>query len=112
MNHDLFPSPSLGTGSGRGVGGRAVASAADWVQLAIVMPTTVGGHLICPARMPRRRLPFPFQGPGLTRLWNPGYHVPEPESQSDKAVIKVRPTFEPLRRGVWTTSDFHLCTGC
>jgi hypothetical protein len=26
-------------------------------------------------------------------------------------VINVRPTYELLRRGVWTTCAFHLCTG-
>jgi hypothetical protein len=55
---------------------------------------------------PPSRSPLPRTPPSLGSR----SHGSELESQLDKPVINIQSTYELLRRGVWTTCAFYLCT--
>ena len=62
--------------------------------------------------VPAVALAHPRKGPGSPVSGLPRSHGCDPRSQADEFMIKVRPIYEPLRRVMWTTLAFPLCTGC
>jgi hypothetical protein len=75
-------------------------------------PRPFAGTWPTPVRVPAVALALPFTGarahPSVSFQ---GLTIPDPALRPDKFPVKVQPPYEPLRRVMWTTSIFSLCTG-
>lgn len=72
-------------------------------------PVRVGGHLAYPWVCPAVALVPPCGG-GCHWCLSPRLHGPEPKLRPDKSPVDVPSLYRPLRRVMWITSVFQLCT--
>ena len=70
----------------------------------------LAGSWLCPACARRRTRPSHLRGRAhLSR--SPRVHGPEATLRPDKFPMDIQPIYLPLRRVMWTTRHFFLCTG-